>query len=79
MFITVPWLIVNHVPVFQSADRLIIVRIAVARNAQKRQQGAESSGGGGAERRKGQKSAAGAALDAGLFYLLTRLGAAVRA
>jgi hypothetical protein len=68
---------VNGVPVFQSADRLIIVRIAVARNAQKRQERAESSGGGGAEGTK--KSAAGAALDAGLFYLLTRLGAAVRA
>jgi hypothetical protein len=40
---------VNGVPVFQSADRLIIVRIAVARNAQKRQERAESSGGGGAE------------------------------
>ncbi|ASI59895.1 hypothetical protein CA953_02685 [Raoultella ornithinolytica] len=58
MFITVPWLIVNHVPVFQSADRLIIVRIAVARNAQKRQQGAEWSGGGGAEERaEGTKKA----------------------
>jgi hypothetical protein len=56
MFITVPWLIVNHVPVFQSADRLIIVRIAVARNAQKRQQGAESSGGGGAEGGRDKKA-----------------------